>query len=77
MMDIVASRNQCVFFSKRLKMLDFTSRSDLLSSDSQHFDFSTNAFSESDLEKMLDLVFIVHQNFGTKFKILRDVLTFC
>ena len=65
------------FFSKRIKMLDFTSWSDLLSSDSQHFEFWTNAFSESDLEKMLDLVFIVHQNFGTKFKIRKKVLTFC
>jgi len=27
------------FFSKRIKMLDFTSRSDLLLSDSQHFEF--------------------------------------
>ena len=65
------------FFSKRLKMFDFTSRSDLLLSDSQHFEFWTNSFQESDLEKLLDLVFIVHQNFGTKFKIRRDVLTFC
>ena len=65
------------FFWKRIKMLGFTSRSDLLLSDSQHVEFWTNAFSESDLEKMLDLVFIVHQNFGTKFKIRRNVLTFC
>ena len=58
-------------------MLDHTSRSDLLLSDIQHFEFWTNAFTESDLEKTVDLVFIVLQNFGTKFKIQKKVLTFC
>ena len=65
------------FLSKRFKMLDFTSRSDLLLSDSQHFEFCTNACTESYLEKTVDLAFIVPPNFGAKFKIQKKVLTFC
>jgi len=39
------------FGSKTFKMLEFTPGIDLLLSDSQHFWFSKNALSESDLKK--------------------------
>ena len=65
------------FASKTFKMLEFTPGIDLLLSDSQHFEFCTNACTESYLEKIVDLAFIVPPNFGAKFKIQKKVLTFC
>ena len=65
------------FGSKTFRVAAFTLSTDLLFGRQQHFQFSTNAFTESDLEKIVDLVFIVPQNFGTKFKIQKKVLTFC
>ena len=65
------------FSSKTLKMLTFTLSTDLLFAYCQHFGFSTNAFSESDLKKMLHAFFMLPQNFGTKFKIHKKVLNIC
>ena len=65
------------FGSKTFRVAAFTLSTDLLFGRQQHFQFSTNAFTESDLEKTVDLVFIVPQNFGTKFEIQKKVLTFC
>ena len=65
------------FVSKTFRMVDLTRWIDLLFSHSQHFWFPKNAFSESDLEKMLDAVFMRPQNFGTKFKIKKKLLTIC
>ena len=64
------------FVSKTFRMAAFTFSSDLLFGYHQHLEFS-NAFTESGREKTADLVFIVPQNFGTKFKIQKTVLTFC
>ena len=65
------------FGSQSFKMLEFTPWNDLLLSHGQHFWFPKNAFSESDFEKMLDAVFMRPQNFGTKFKIQKKLLTIC
>ena len=65
------------FVSKIFRMAAFTFSSDLLFGYHQQLQFSTNAFSESGREKTVDLVFIVLQNFGTKIKIQKKVLTFC
>ena len=59
------------------RMAAFTFSSDLLFGYYQHLQFSTNAFTESGREKTVNLVFIVPQNFGTKIKIQKKVLTFC
>ena len=65
------------FVSKIFRMAAFTFSSDLLFGYHQHLQFSTNAFIESGREKTVNLVFIVPQNFGTKIKIQKKVLTFC
>ena len=65
------------FVSKTFRMAAFTFSSDLLFGYHQHLQFSTNAFTESGREKTVNLVFIVPQNFGTKIKIQKKVLTFC
>ena len=58
-------------------MVELTLSTDLLFGHYQHFGFSTNAFSEYDLEKMLHAFFMLPQNFGTKFKIHKKVLNIC
>ena len=63
--------------SKTFKMLEFNLWIDLLLSHGQNSWFPKNAFSESDLEKMLHAVFMRPQNFGTKIKIHKKVLNFC
>ena len=65
------------FCSKSFRMLEFTLSTDLLFGHFQNSAFSTNAFSESDLEKMLHQIFMLPQNFGTKFKIQKKVLNIC
>ena len=65
------------FCSKTFRMLELTLWTDLLFGHCQHFGFSTNVFSESDLEKMLHHFIMLPQNFGTKFKIYKKVLNIC
>ena len=65
------------FVSKIFRMAAFTFSSDLLFGYHQQLQFSTNAFSECDVEKMLHAFIMQPQNFGPKFKIYKKVLNIC
>ena len=65
------------FGSKTFKMLEFTFGIDLLLSHIRHFWFSKMHCQNLTRKKMLDELFMLPQNFGTKFKIYKKVLNIC
>ena len=65
------------FGSKTFKMLEFAFAIDLLLSHSHHLWLSKMHCQNLSRKKMLDEIFMLPQNFGTKFKIHKNVLTFC
>ena len=66
------------FGSKTFKMFEFTFGIDLLLSHIRHFWFSRmHCQNLTRKKKMLDELFMLPQNFGTKFKIYKKVLNIC
>ena len=56
---------------------EFNEEENFNKTESFNFGFSMNVFSESDLEKMLHVLFMLPQKFGTKFKNHKKVLNIC